>query len=59
MSMNTEFDAWLRRLPPLGYEPDWIRRNLGDLFRLFESGVQMRPCPPPPEQRNPDRYGEL
>lgn len=60
MPSLTNFDAWLASLPLLGYDRDWVRRNLPALERTFHEtgGAPMQPCPPEPVKRH-DRYGEL
>lgn len=53
------FEAWLRDLPQLGYDRDWIRRNLPALERRYaENPAPMPPCPAAPVAVR-DRYEEL
>lgn len=59
--MIDQFEVWLRSLPPLGYDRLWVSNNLPALRQRFDDtgGAPMEPCPPPPESRARDRYGEL
>lgn len=59
-SIDPAFDTWLRALPALGYERDWVGRNLPMLRRVYDQtgGAPMKPCPPPTRKAQ-DRYAEL
>lgn len=58
-STDAGFEAWLASLPALGYDGDWIGRNITMLRKRFDAGVIMQRCPPPPQRRLRDRYEEL
>lgn len=60
MNSTDTYTDWLRTLPPLGYDRDWIRRNEPALRQRWiqTAGAPMPPCPPPPVKRH-DRYSEL
>ena len=60
MPSLTSLDGWLASLPGLGYDRDWIRRNMPLLERVHREtgGAPMQPCPAEPVKRH-DRYGEL
>jgi hypothetical protein len=58
---STEFQTWLASLPGLGYDRDWIRRNMPALEQQYNEtgGAPMAPCPPAPARAVRDRYEEL
>lgn len=58
-STKPPFSAWLAGLPALGYDDEWIGRNIPLLRRRWEAGITMQRCPPPPQPRRRDRYEEL
>ena len=60
MTSLTDFHTWLAKLPALGYDRDWIRRNEPVLRERFENDPSpMQPCPEPPSKRVRDRYTEI
>lgn len=60
-SIDPTFAAWIVALPGLGYDRDWIRRNMPALEQRFRDtgGAAMEPCPPAPVRAVRDRYEEL
>ena len=54
------FQAWLSKLPDLGYPPTWISNNLPALQSRFQQfgAAQMPECPPA-SVRVRDRYEEI
>ncbi|MFC0204721.1 hypothetical protein [Novosphingobium soli] len=47
------FEAWLRSLPSLGYERQWVVNNIGALEKRFRAtgGAPMPPCPEPSQPK--------
>jgi hypothetical protein len=59
MTSSTDFHTWLATLPALGYDRDWIRRNMHSLQERFDADPSpMQPCPQPSVKAR-DRYEEL
>lgn len=53
------FTAWLATLPELGYDRDWIRRNMPALERRFRDNPSPMERAPVPTVKPRDRYEEI